>query len=535
MKSFLLGISLLTFSWANGQTMKEAEKMFNVFEYQRAYAIYKPLYGNQSFSSDDLKRYAYSSFAIGEFQTCYDVLPNVLSEKNSEPFFIYMKAESCMHLKKYDEAKVLYASYQLNDDEFNVNVKIESCDLIPGWNDLTYVDFRNASNNHSKANFSGASSPFGRFEYHELGLDSMGLILSNDNIDAAELVVLKPYFSTSEGTLIPLLLDDAYRYSTINSVAIHAQTGMAFLSIAELTSEDIAKKAPHIYSGTWNKEEGSITNLSPWMYGGFGDTSACSHVTLNESGTQLVFSKMRGEQSDVFTSFFENNTWSKPVGIDKINTELNEMFPLFMGDTLLSFASDGRPGYGNLDVFTYKLLSENISHLKAPINGPMDDFNYSYVNADSAVFVSNRYTGKGDDDIYEIVFNRTPKKVSIDSTDYFALVDQWENQKIYFDFNTYTMKIGVKVSDELISVLSKYPSLTIRVESHADKRGGSDYNAVLSANRAQTVLDELVKLGIDKNQVVIVSMGENDPVVDCVKCTEEIYAENRVVIVSIKR
>ncbi len=537
MKSFLLALSLLSFSWANGQTMKEAEKMFNVFEYQKAYAIYKPLYGNQSFNIDDLKRFAYASFAIGEFQTCYDVLPNILAEKNSEPYFIYMKAEACMYLKKYGEAKELYTSYRLLDDEFNVQVKIESCDLIPGWNDETFVDLRNGSKNHSKANFSGVNTPFGRVEYHEVGLDSLGAVLSSAHIDQAELVVLRPFFSAPNDELVPLVLDDAYKYSSINAVAIHAQTGTVFLSVAEQTSADVSKRAPHIYTGTWNKEEFSITNLSPWMYGGFADTSACSHVTLNESGTQLAFSKMRDDQSDVFTSYFENDTWSKPLGMENINTGLNEMFPMFMGDTLMSFASDGRPGYGNLDVFTYELSSQNISHLKAPVNGPMDDFNFILESSDSALFVSNRMGGKGDDDIYEIVFKRSPTEIKVvpDSTEYFALMDQWVNQKVYFDFNTFGMKTEVKIAEEFIKVLSKYPSVTVQVESHADKRGGSDYNAALSEKRAQTVVAALITLGVNKNQIVIKSMGENDPVVDCVKCTEEIYAANRVVIVSIKR
>jgi peptidoglycan-associated lipoprotein len=246
---------------------------------------------------------------------------------------------------------------------------------------------------------------------------------------------------------------------------------------------------------------------------------------------------MQNDQSDIFISQFKDNLWSDATPLTVVNTALNEMYPLFQGDTLLSFSSDGRPGYGNLDVYTYNLSSNAINHLKSPVNGPMDDFNFIYESADSALFVSNRFGGKGDDDAYEIVFRRfIPEPiVAPDSTDYFDFVDNWVDQKIYFDFDKYNLKNDVKIIDQLIALMKKYPTITIQLEAHADKRGEIAYNDVLSLKRAESVRSELVELGIPKQQILIEAKGEKDPIVDCVKCSDELYAANRVVIITLKK
>ena len=246
---------------------------------------------------------------------------------------------------------------------------------------------------------------------------------------------------------------------------------------------------------------------------------------------------MTDEQSDIYLSKFSNNIWNNPTSLEQVNTNLNEMYPLFQGDSVLSFATDGRPGYGNLDIHTYNLSNHKITHLKAPVNSSKDDFNFVYESADSALFVSNRFGGKGDDDRYEIIFRRTKTEPVVvpDSTDYFDLVDNWVDQKIYFDFDKYNLKNDVKIIDQLIALMKKYPAITIQLEAHADKRGEVAYNDVLSLKRAESVRAELVQMGIPQQQILIEAKGEKDPIVDCVKCSDEIYAANRVVIITLKK
>jgi len=231
---------------------------------------------------------------------------------------------------------------------------------------------------------------------------------------------------------------------------------------------------------------------------------------------------------------FATSTWSTPAPMSNLNTPMNEMYPLFQGDTVLTFSTDGRPGYGNLDIYSYQLANGSVEHMKAPVNGPMDDFCFKYMNADSALFTSNRYTGKGDDDRYEIKFRETVVPAP-DSSDYFAFVDKWIDQKIYFDFDKYNLQKDVTIIDELIAFLKKNPSIKIELEAHTDIRGVEVYNVHLSEKRALTVQSELVGLGISADQITILAKGETAPIVVCEKCTEELHAQNRVVIIRLIR
>ncbi len=533
MKNFLLGLCAFCYFGALGQSMKEAEKYFNNFEYKHAFDIYDTLYGKESFSTEELKRYSYSSFAIGEFQTCYEILPNLVSQSDIEPLFIYMKGEVCFYLNKYDEAKVAYGEYQKLDSEHDVSIKIESCDQIPIWTAMEYLKIVGLTNNSSKADNSGMTTSAGAFEFHEQGMDSIGSGIAIEFIDNSELIIMRPYFKDNSGEIHPVVIDDLYKFASIASIALQEVNGMIFLSIAEPISTDTEKLPAHLYTGKWNPSDYSISEIAPWQFGGFEDSSSCAHIAISANGTKIIFTKMYEDNSDLYSSDFENGTWSNPVAFSKINTPLNEMYPVFQGDSLLTFSTDGRPGYGNLDIFNYNLASGEIEHMKTPVNGPMDDFYFKYLSLDSALFTSNRYNGKGDDDCYQIKF-RESKKVP-DSTDYFAFADKWVDQNIYFDFDKFDLKKDVKIIDELIVFLKKYPTLKIQLEAHADSRGIDAYNDYLSEKRAVTVKSELVGMGIASEQIVIEAKGESAPLVICEKCSEEMHASNRVVIIRLLR
>lgn len=59
--------------------------------------------------------------------------------------------------------------------------------------------------------------------------------------------------------------------------------------------------------------------------------------------------------------------------------------------------------------------------------------------------------------------------------------------------------------------LKEKNDLTIVIEGHADNRGADDYNQKLGSERAQTVMNELVGLGIDRSRMSTTSLGEGKP------------------------
>jgi outer membrane protein OmpA-like peptidoglycan-associated protein len=66
--------------------------------------------------------------------------------------------------------------------------------------------------------------------------------------------------------------------------------------------------------------------------------------------------------------------------------------------------------------------------------------------------------------------------------------------------------------EEVVDLLQTEPDKKIRVEGHTDSRGDSDANLLLSAQRAQAVLEALVSLGVASDRITASGMGEDFPI-----------------------
>ena len=90
----------------------------------------------------------------------------------------------------------------------------------------------------------------------------------------------------------------------------------------------------------------------------------------------------------------------------KINTSQKEQFPFVASDNKLYFSSNGHFGYGSLDVFVAEITTDGFSkpqNVGLPVNSGYDDFGFSIDPVTKeGFFSSNRLSGKGSDDIYEL-------------------------------------------------------------------------------------------------------------------------------------
>lgn len=103
-------------------------------------------------------------------------------------------------------------------------------------------------------------------------------------------------------------------------------------------------------------------------------------------------------------------------------------------------------------------------------------------------------------------------------------------QNIYFDYNDYSLDSFDKLElDKVHDLLTKYPSMTITVNAHADMRGSESYNYNLTKKRSNSVQSYLVENGITQNRVAKKSFGKSIPAVACNTpgCTEEQHQLNR--------
>ena len=67
--------------------------------------------------------------------------------------------------------------------------------------------------------------------------------------------------------------------------------------------------------------------------------------------------------------------------------------------------------------------------------------------------------------------------------------------------------------DSLVITLEENPNITIQLQGHADDRGTDAHNISLSKRRAQECIQYLVSMGIDKERLSFIAMGESVPYV----------------------
>jgi outer membrane protein OmpA-like peptidoglycan-associated protein len=151
-----------------------------------------------------------------------------------------------------------------------------------------------------------------------------------------------------------------------------------------------------------------------------------SNIPGGYGGLDIYYCEIEGVQSkNVDGNLKKVNKLSDPINLgNRINTEGNEVFPYIMNDDLLFYSSDGRIGLGGLDIFiAHNYLDTSltkIDNLGKPFNSPKDDFSF-FISKDIkfGFLSSNRFGGKGDDDIYCFKINLS---ISEGTDDYYTMV-----------------------------------------------------------------------------------------------------------------
>ena len=138
------------------------------------------------------------------------------------------------------------------------------------------------------------------------------------------------------------------------------------------------------------------------------------HPCLNIDGSRLYFaSDMPGGYGGYDIYFIEINSegqYSKPINIgNKINTSGNELYPSYADSVTIYFSSNGKIGFGGLDIYKAEIKNDiilNIENIGYPINSSYDDYSfYPIIDSNIALMCSDREGGKGKDDIYKIEFH----------------------------------------------------------------------------------------------------------------------------------
>jgi outer membrane protein OmpA-like peptidoglycan-associated protein len=539
MKYLFLLVCLSFGTISIAQTLSDARNYFSNYEYDRAAAIFKVTYDKNGLEEEDLKKLVYSYYVTGDYTLCQPLAQELLSSSEKlEPMFYLVSGDANRGIGNYSKAINAYESYKSNDGEENVEIKIESCRKIVNWDDEEYVSFAQLSTNGKMADLSGGLYNGQIIRFQEIGFDNMQELLGvaeQSSSSFAELLLTQPSMYINDEFTNIFMKDSSM--ASVTSIAFMPNSNKVLLTIAYPLSKAPLERAPNLY---WAKltEDHFFNDVRPFDYSGLKDTSSTAHATINTTGNTIIFTKAseRTKGADLYKTELKEGSWSKPEPLNRINSEGDEMFPLFQGDSVLTFSSDGRIGYGGLDIYSVQLPVETgkITHFKNPINSFKDDFNITYLTKDSAIFVSNRNNGSGDDDLYSIAFKSEEVPVDTFNTDDFIV--EWKTKNVYFDFDKFTLNktLSAKNIKELNTLFEKCSTCLIELKGFTDSRGSSAYNQKLSVKRAKEVEKVLKEAGFKAENIDVIGKGETDQPFDCGdNCSNEQHKLNRVVQINV--
>lgn len=138
------------------------------------------------------------------------------------------------------------------------------------------------------------------------------------------------------------------------------------------------------------------------------NSSSTGYPAISNDGNTLYFASNRPGGfggMDLWKSTWDTKQkqWSDPVNLGPdINTEGNEIYPQLSTWGELSFASDGHPGLGGLDIFMADLKTAAwvVRNPGVPLNTPYDDFGLMYIGDEYGYFCSDRNAENGGDDLF---------------------------------------------------------------------------------------------------------------------------------------
>lgn len=87
-------------------------------------------------------------------------------------------------------------------------------------------------------------------------------------------------------------------------------------------------------------------------------------------------------------------------------------------------------------------------------------------------------------------------------------------KNVYYDFDKSVLSSKAKrvIDTTLLVVMRETPQIVIEISSHTDSKGEAEYNKKLSQARAESVVNYLIKKGIDSKRLYAKGYGEEKPI-----------------------
>ncbi|WP_298485383.1 OmpA family protein [uncultured Maribacter sp.] len=418
---------------------------------------------------------------------------------------------------KYHEAAVTFApdnrtmyftrnnyGKKLKRDKKGVNhLKIYQSKKVDGeWTEATELPFN--SDNYSTGH--PALSPDGKELYFvsdmpgSIGETDIFMVDVREDGSFSEPRNLGPEINTERREMFPFINDKKLYFSS------DGHTGLGGLDVYEVSFEE---------------EEGflDVVNLGQPINSNKDDFS---YIIDEETQKGYFASNRDGGKGDDDIYAFKNLVLEEvPANVNAIAGVVTE---LITGDFMPKALVE--------------LLDENNIKLKEVITGDDGSFIFEDLEA-TTKYVIKTTKGTYFDDLQEVT-TKENDTISVDVSlrklkEMIAVEDgikKLKTEMIHFDFDrSYIREDAAVELDKLVEVMTEYPNMVIKIESHTDSRGKRAYNKYLSDKRAKSSRDYIISKGIAAERIEsAIGYGEERLMNECdgtVRCTEQKHYLNR--------
>lgn len=244
---------------------------------------------------------------------------------------------------------------------------------------------------------------------------------------------------------------------------------------------------PGVYRGTYEESSNKIVDVVEFPINKTNEYGTMNPVVDSDSKTLYFSSNVEGGLGgyDLYAvSYDENWVFGEATNLGPVvNSEGNERDPYF-GDGYLYFSTDGRAGFGGMDVFRVKLegsepsgLAENLG---APVNTVSDDFGFQLAGDNRAYLSSDRLEGAGYDDFYKV---------------------EWKDKKVKFEARSTDQGTERKLTDLKVEVVEGGVSKLVNMEELAVLLAGSGELEVRLSHPGHFRTTQKLVLGEDQDLI----------------------------------
>ena len=424
----------LAFLCVNSNAQAEiADDLFDNFEFHQAIKFYEK---EAELNDEQLTKYAFCQFQAHNYKKAEELYKKVVKLENTDPINFYYYGVCLKNNKKYEMAADYFTISKAFDSLNPYNkLMLEHIAEVPSIHEKkSGLEMMNESSiNSSIAEFSPKWYKEGILYIKEIKQDDKKRLNINYSPEYNQLDSLA--YGTAERPLSVMYYapfkDGVFEESRlvaesksfhIGAFDINQPTGEIYFTKVDIIANwsTGAKSHPRIYRAILDTATTGLIDVKKVSIKKLSDHIGAGHPALSKDGKTLYFSSNLEDGfggSDLYSSTLsEDGKWQEPINLGgHINTPGDEVFPV-LNDTVLYFSTNGKAGFGGLDIFKANITPKGIENpiiLAAPQNSAADDFGILLnPNDEKYGFVtSNRYPGKGDDDLFQ--FRPEPSKTYV--------------------------------------------------------------------------------------------------------------------------